>query len=203
MPERRSKALTLAARSAELLAVVASAQVTDLKGNALDADDAVLRCLQILLELRERGGSLFLAGNGGSAAVASHGATDFVNAGRIRALTLHESSLLTCMTNDFGYENAFAQILSAYARPADALIAISSSGNSPNIRHAVATVRGLGGTVVTLSGFAPGNPLRALGDVNVWLDSGDYGLVELGHQFVLQNVADRLRLECASQDVER
>jgi D-sedoheptulose 7-phosphate isomerase len=55
-------------------------------------------------------------------------------------------------------------------------------------------MRGLGGATITLSGFKRDNPLRALGDTNIWLDSTDYGMVEIGHQFVLHNVADRLRL---------
>ena len=203
MPEAGIMRMTLAARAAELAAVIASARATDRSGKALDAERAVLHCLDTLRGVRERGGSLFLAGNGGSAAVASHSATDFVNVGRIRAMTLHESSLITCMSNDFGYQNAFAQVLSAYARPADVLIAISSSGQSPNIRNAAARTRELGGTVITLSGFAPGNPLRELGDLNLWVDSSDYGLVELGHQFLLQNIADRLRLENAMKNDER
>jgi D-sedoheptulose 7-phosphate isomerase len=203
MPDCGIVKMTLAARTAELASVIASAQATDRSGRALDAEKSVLQCLSMLRALRERGGSLYLAGNGGSAAVASHSATDFVNAGSVRAMTLHESSLLTCMTNDFGYENAFARILSTYARPADVLIAISSSGKSPNIRNAAAGARELGGAVITLSGFAPDNPLRTLGDLNIWLDSRDYGLVELGHQFLLQNVADRMRLEQGAKDVER
>ena len=77
------------------------------------------------------------------------------------------------------------------AKPGDALVAISSSGKSPNICNAAAQVRGSGGTVITLSGFASDNPLRRLGDINIWLDSTDYGFVEIGHQFVLHNVADR------------
>jgi D-sedoheptulose 7-phosphate isomerase len=76
----------------------------------------------------------------------------------------------------------------------DALIAISSSGQSANIRNAAAEMRRLGGKVVTLSGFKGDNPLRALGDFNIWLDSTDYGMVEIGHQFVLHNLADRIRL---------
>jgi D-sedoheptulose 7-phosphate isomerase len=203
MPEPGTMAMTLAARSAELASVIASAQATDRSGKALDTENSVLQCLDILRDLRERGGSLYLAGNGGSAAVASHSATDFVNAGKLRAMTLHEASLITCMTNDFGYEDAFARILSAYARPADVLIAISSSGNSLNIRNAAARVRELGGAVITLSGFAPGNPLRALGDINIWVDSRDYGLVELGHQFMLQNIVDRLQLEYGPKVAER
>jgi len=75
------------------------------------------------------------------------------------------------------------------------LISISSSGKSKNIRNAAAKMRELGGTVITLSGFDQNNPLRQLGDVNVWLDSHDYGFVEIGHQFVLHNMADRLRIE--------
>jgi D-sedoheptulose 7-phosphate isomerase len=68
---------------------------------------------------------------GGSAAVASHSVTDFVNVAGLRAMTLHESSLITCMANDYGYENAFARILSTLARPKDMLIGISSSGQLP------------------------------------------------------------------------
>ena len=55
-------------------------------------------------------------------------------------------------------------------------------------------MRELGGTAITLSGFKSDNPLRSLGDTNIWLDSTDYGMVEIGHQFVLHNVADRIRL---------
>jgi FkbM family methyltransferase len=69
--------------------------------------------------------------------VASHAATDFFNVAKIKTFTLHESSLLTCMTNDFGYENAFARILDQIIIKDDVLIAISSSGNSINIRNAV------------------------------------------------------------------
>jgi D-sedoheptulose 7-phosphate isomerase len=74
------------------------------------------------------------------------------------------------------------------------LVAISSSGQSANIRNAAAEMRKLRGAVVTLSGLKRDNPLRSLGDVNFWLDSSDYGMVEIGHQFILHNVADRLRL---------
>jgi D-sedoheptulose 7-phosphate isomerase len=202
-PESGMSWMTLAARSAELMSVIASAQATDASGRTLDTEDCVEQCVNILRDLRGRDGSLYVAGNGGSAAVASHCATDLINAGRIRAMTLHESSLLTCMTNDFGYENAFARILAAYARPADALIAISSSGQSPNITNTAARLREIGGTIITLSGFAADNPLRTLGDLNIWMDSRDYGVVELCHQFVLQTVADRLRLTLGPEDVER
>ena len=185
----------LVVRSSELHSVITSMQVTDALGNRLDTEVAILQMLDVFRDLRRRNGSLYLVGNGGSAAVASHSVTDFLNVGRLRATTIHDSSLVTCMANDYGYENAFARILSVLVQPGDALLAISSSGKSPNIRNAAAKVRELGGTVITLSGFAPDNPLRALGNLNIWLDARDYGMVEIGHQFVLHNVADRLRLD--------
>lgn len=179
-------------RIKEFHAVVAATQVTDASGAPLDLDPALLQMLDLLADVRRRRASLYLAGNGGSAAVASHGVTDFLNIGGLRAMTLHDSSLVTCMANDYGYENGFARVLSTLASRGDALIAISSSGKSKNICNAAATVRELRGAVITLSGFAPDNPLRALGDFNVWLDSRDYGMVEIGHQFVLHNLSDRM-----------
>lgn len=186
--------MTLGARGAELQRIVAATEVTDLAGKRSDAETAVTGMTSMLKELRTAGGRLYLVGNGGSAGVASHAITDFLNVGKLRAMTLHEPSLMTCMSNDYGYEVAFARILTTLASPGDVLIAISSSGQSANIRNAAAEMRKLGGRTITLSGFKRDNPLRALGDVNVWLDSTDYGMVEIGHQFVLHNIADRIRL---------
>jgi len=186
--------MTLGARGAELQRIVAATEVTDLAGKRSDTEAAVAGMTAMLKDLRAAGGRLYLVGNGGSAGVASHAITDFLNVGKLRAMTLHEPSLMTCMSNDYGYEVAFARILATLASPGDVLIAISSSGQSANIRNAAAEMRRLGGKTITLSGFKRDNPLRALGDLNIWLDSTDYGMVEIGHQFVLHNIADRIRL---------
>jgi D-sedoheptulose 7-phosphate isomerase len=186
--------MTLGARGAEFQRIVAAAEITDQAGRRSDAEAAMVSLVAQFKELRASGGRLYLVGNGGSAGVASHAVTDFLNVAKLRATTLHEPSLLTCMSNDFGYEVAFARILATLASPSDLLVAISSSGQSANIRNAAAEMRKLGGKTVTLSGFKRDNPLRALGDVNIWLDSADYGMVEIGHQFVLHNIADRIRL---------
>ena len=186
--------MTLGARGVEFQRVIGSTEITDGAGAARVAEAGIAGLVAVMKQLRERGGRLYVIGNGGSAGVASHAVTDFVNVGRLRATTLHDSSLITCMSNDYGYENAFARILSISASPEDVLVAISSSGQSKNMCNAAATMRGLGGSTITLSGFKRDNPLRSLGDTNIWLDSTDYGMVEIGHQFVLHNVADRLRL---------
>lgn len=183
--------LTIAGRVEQFQSTLNASEFTDTSGVQLAQEEGVLRAMQILRAARDRGSSVYVIGNGGSAGVASHAITDFVNVARLRAQTVHESSLLTCMANDYGYENAYARILSTLARPEDVLIAISSSGKSSNICNAAVKVRALGGFVITLSGFASSNPLRALGDLNIWLDSRDYGMVEIGHEFILHHIADR------------
>jgi D-sedoheptulose 7-phosphate isomerase len=189
----QSASMTLATRGAELQAILSGTEVTDVEAVRRDAEKSIVDLVEVLKDMRQRGRRLYVVGNGGSAGVASHAVTDFLNVGKLRASTLHEPSLLTCMSNDYGYDVAFARIVSQLAAPGDMLIAISSSGQSANIRNAAAEMRKLGGGVVTLSGFKRDNPLRSLGQFNFWLDSSDYGMVEIGHQFVLHNIADRLR----------
>jgi D-sedoheptulose 7-phosphate isomerase len=194
LAEQRTE-VTLGARISEFQRVLESMQVTDSRGARHHPETALAALVQALQQLGARGGSLFLIGNGGSASVASHAVTDFLKFGGLRAMTLHDPSLLTCMANDYGYDVAFARVLGKLASTGDVLIAVSSSGQSLNIRNAAEEMRSLGGVVWTLSGFRADNPLRDLGDINVWLDSSDYGMVEIGHQFVLHNLADRMRLK--------
>lgn len=187
-----SEDFALSARAQLLASILDRCQVTNADAAAMPAETGIANCIEILISARNRASSVYIIGNGGSAGVAGHAAIDFVNVAKLRAFTLHEAALLTCMANDYGYENAFARLLSELGRPGDVLIAISSSGRSMNIRNAAAQVKGNGGTVITLSGFAGDNPLRSGGDVNIWLDSKDYGMVEIGHQFILHNLSDRL-----------
>ncbi len=194
----KSTDLSLGARAAQFQALLAACEFTDAAGARLALEDGILRAIQILRSAHERDSSVYLIGNGGSAAVASHATTDFVNVAKMRAQTIHDASILTCMANDYGYENGFARILERLARKDDVLIAISSSGKSPNIRNAADAARHNGGHVVTLSGFDHDNPLRSLGDLNIWLNSRDYGLVEVGHQFILHNISDRFGHEAAT-----
>ncbi len=175
--------------------LVAAVQCCDRDGVALNADECFDRAHTLLKTTVDAGTAVYVIGNGGSAAIAAHIVNDLVNVGGLRATVLHDAALMTCMANDYGYDQAYARILATWARPGDLLLAISSSGNSPNIRAAVAQVHQNGGQVVTLSGFKADNPLRGLGDLNLWLGSRDYGMVEVGHLFLLHHMADRLRVE--------
>src|SRR6185295_3206162 len=108
-------------------------------------------------------------GNGGSAGICSHLAIDFSKNGGLRSLAFNDPSALTCLGNDLGYENVFAKQIDFHGRPGDLLIAISSSGRSPNILSAVAKARERECSVVTLSGFGDDNGLRRTGDVNFYV----------------------------------
>jgi D-sedoheptulose 7-phosphate isomerase len=182
---------SLAARTALLKDVLGRAAITSHSGESEVIESGIAAICNMMLKVRNAGRTLFLIGNGGSAGIASHAATDFFNVCKLRAMTLHETSMMTCMANDFGYENAFARMLGQMAQPQDMLIAISSSGKSTNILNAVEQARARGVSVVTLTGFAADNPLRGMGHLNVWLESSDYDIVEIGHQTILHNVSDR------------
>lgn len=183
--------MTLAKRAEQLQDILAHSHITGPNAAKFELEQGIDATMKVLLAARQNKSGVYIIGNGGSAGVASHAAIDFVNVVKLRAIPLHEPSLLTCMANDYGYENAFQRLVETMAKPGDVLVAISSSGNSTNIRNAVAQMKAIGGTVITLTGFKPENPLRQLGDLNIWLDSHDYGFVEIGHQFVLHNLSDR------------
>ena len=139
-----------------------------------------------------KGRKIIVAGNGGSAAMASHVAVDLTKAAGLRAVNFNEADLITCFGNDYGYEHWMARAIDFYADPGDVAVFISSSGKSPNVINGArrAVERGL--TVVTLSGFDATNPLRSVGQVNLWVNSRNYNVVEITHQSWLLSAVDRI-----------
>ena len=146
----------------------------------------------MIWEAHKAGKKIIIAGNGGSAAMASHVAVDFTKAASIRAINFNEADLITCFANDYGYENWVAKALEAYADKGDLVILISSSGKSQNILNAAKKATEIGLSVITVSGFLTGNPLRKLGDLNLWVDSSEYNIVEMTHHVWLVAVIDYL-----------
>ena len=131
-------------------------------------------------------------GNGGSAAMASHVTVDFTKAAGIRAVNFNEADLLTCFANDYGYENWVAKALEFYADEGDLAILISSSGQSPNMLNGAKQAKEMKLPLVTLSGFRSDNPLRTKGDVNLFVDSTTYNIVEMTHHVWLLAIIDYL-----------
>ena len=129
-------------------------------------------------------------GNGGSSGIASHLAIDFTKNGKLRSMAFNDAAALTCLGNDLGYEDVFAKQLEFHAWPGDLLIAISSSGRSPNILKAVSMARACNCQIVTYSGFSEDNDLRKTGDINFYVDSREYGFVEVSHVALCHAILD-------------
>ena len=146
----------------------------------------------LVWEVYQSGKKIIVVGNGGSAAMASHIAVDFTKAAGIRAINFNEADLITCFANDYGYEYWVEKALEFYADRGDMAILISSSGNSPNILNAAKKAKKLGVTVLTVSGFLSENPLRKLGDLNLWVESSEYNIVEMTHHVWLVAIIDYL-----------
>jgi D-sedoheptulose 7-phosphate isomerase len=124
--------------------------------------------------------------------MASHVTVDFTKAAGMRAVNFNEADLLTCFANDYGYEHWVAKALEFYADGGDLVILISSSGQSPNILNGAKQAREMGLPILTLSGLRSDNPLRILGDVNLWVDSTAYNIVEMTHHVWLVAIIDYL-----------
>ena len=133
---------------------------------------------------------LIVMGNGGSAAMSSHVTVDFTKAAGVRAINFNEADLLTCFANDYGYEKVFEKAIEFYADAGDLVILISSSGSSKNVLNAAKRAKELKMPVITFSGFNKNNPLRQLGDINFWVDSKAYNVVEMVHHTWLLSIAD-------------
>ena len=159
--------------------------VTDRGGRTLSVADGVSEWVSMTRATQQRDAHLYIIGNGGSAGMASHMAADAAKNGRLRALAFNDPSLLTATANDVAYDEVFSLPLDRYGRSGDLLIAISSSGNSPNIVRALEVAHKVGIAAVTLSAMQPDNRARTLGDLNFYVPVRRYGWAESAHQVIL------------------
>lgn len=165
----------------DLVGSLGSVKVSDGDGREIKIFEGLEKVAQTIAARGSTGNKIIFVGNGASAAISSHMATDYWKNGGIRAVAFNDSSLLTCISNDYGYEHVFAKPVEMFADAGDILMAISSSGNSENIHSATRAARKAGCAVVTFSGFERDNPLRTLGDYNFYVESPSYGPVEIIH----------------------
>jgi len=184
------------ARFDGLIRVLMTSKITA-AGKELDFFDGFEKIVSLIMEqcVKNRKKLMFI-GNGGSAAIASHQALDFsLNCG-IKATAFNDPCFLTCMANDFGYENVFSKQILPVAECGDILAAISSSGKSPNILKGVEAAREKC-LIITMSGFKPNNPLKKKGDINLYVNSESYRFVEASHylywDFILEMVIDEIK----------
>ena len=149
-----------------------------------------LKIVKILEGTKRNKKKVILVGNGGSAAMASHVSVDLTKMCKIRAVNFNEADLLTCFSNDYGYENWVQKALSSYADKGDLLICISSSGESKNIINGAKFAKKIGCKVVTLTGFNKKNKVKKIGHVNLWLESKNYNIIEMTHHTWLLSIVD-------------
>lgn len=175
--------------------------------NSLEASDSsqklpyaqgIEKAVEMVKKVQTENKKIIMVGNGGSAGIASHQAVDYWKNGGIRATAFNDSSLLTCISNDFSYEQVFSVPIEKFADKGDLVFCISSSGGSKNILNAADQAKKSGCGVVTFSGFKNDNPLRKLGDLNFYLPSLSYGYVEILHLFIIHSILDA-KLYCSDK----
>lgn len=173
----------------------------------VDVSD-VERVVEHLRTARDADGTVYVAGNGGSAATASHWANDLGKATKassrafMRVMCLSDNvAWLTALANDEGYDRVFSGQLENFAGPGDVLVAISASGNSENLIEAVELAQRRGVLTVALLGF-DGGRLKGLVDECLWLptEPGQYGLVESGHTVLCDILTTCLMKDLAVPD---
>jgi len=164
-------------------------------GKNLGFFDAIQSAGQLAMTQSEANKKIIFIGNGASASIASHMSTDFWKNGGMRAVAFNDAALLTCLSNDCGYENVFGKSIEMFADEGDILFAISSSGKSENILNGVRAARNQGVKVVTFSGFSTENPLRQMGDFNFYVPDYAYGAVEILHLAICHCILDIVIME--------
>lgn len=174
--------------------VYAKVVVTSSKGDICSLQRGIEMALGIIDKQVKAGGKLIFIGNGASASISSHMATDFWKNAGIKAISFNDSSLLTCVSNDYGFKYVFEKPIEMFAQPGDVLIAISSSGKSENILRGVSAASKKKLKIFTLSGFRKDNPLRRLGVLNFYVPEMDYGFVETAHSGICHCLVDMIML---------
>ena len=148
------------------------------------------KIIKLLQKIKKNKKKVILVGNGGSAAMASHVSVDLTKMCKIRAINFNEADLLTCFSNDYGYENWVQKALFYYADRRDLVICISSSGESQNIIKGAKFAKKIGCKVVTLTGFNKKNKVKKIGHINLWIESQNYNHIEMVHHTWLLSIVD-------------
>ena len=159
--------------------------------NSDEIKKKLINLKKIFITTKKNRKKILIFGNGGSAAIASHFSVDLTKNAKIRCTNYNEADLITCFSNDFGYERWVEMAIKYYGNKGDVLIVISSSGKSKNMINAcIAARKKKFSKIITLTGHLVNNPVKKLGDINLWVNSKAYNYVENIHQFWLLSLVD-------------
>ncbi|ASE39409.1 D-sedoheptulose-7-phosphate isomerase [Brevundimonas vesicularis] len=161
--------------------------------------DAMTAAGRLLSDAAQAGRTIYSCGNGGSAAIANHLVCDCLKGVRTnsnlkpKVVSLSSTvELITAIVNDIGSEQMFSFQLESLGSEGDVLVAISSSGSSPNIINAVKTAKSLGMRTLSMTGFSGGETAK-LADVSLHVDAQNYGVIEDAHQSLMHILAQYMR----------
>ncbi|VWX61106.1 SIS domain-containing protein [Burkholderiales bacterium 8X] len=190
-PRHRNERFDLTSMGAYLAdyADALRAALLTIDADALDAARA------LVVEAADKGNHIYAIGNGGSAAIADHLCCDLTKGTHVKGMPIIDTrsmtsnvALYSAIANDYGFEKVFSTQITFLGKPGDVLLAISSSGKSPNIVRAVATARELGMSTIGLSGF-DGGALHTAVHVGLHVAANNYGIIEDAHQAVMHVLA--------------
>lgn len=157
--------------------------------------EKIIKVQKIILSAKKNKSKILIFGNGGSAAISSHVSVDYTKNLNIKSINFNEADLITCFSNDYGYEKWIEKAIEFYADKKDIIILISSSGKSKNMLNACKIARKKKiSKIITLTGNKKNNPLSKLGNINLWVDSNIYNYVENIHQIWLLAICDSIKL---------
>tara|TARA_Y100000589_G_C27132889_1_gene621344 strand:+ start:21 stop:581 length:561 start_codon:yes stop_codon:yes gene_type:complete len=143
-----------------------------------------------LITLKGRDKKVIIAGNGASASISSHVSVDFTKQAKIKTINFNEANLITCFSNDYGYEFWLEKAIEFYAQLDDIVILVSSSGKSKNIINAALKAKKMNLFLVSFTGFKMNNEVSKISDLSFWVDSKSYNVIENIHQIWLLMVCD-------------
>ena len=148
---------------------------------------------KLIHNIKKKDKMIYLFGNGASATIADHLATDFTKTNKIKSRTFNNSALMTCYSNDYGYGNLFKECIKSYVNKADLCIFISSSGESKNVVNASKYCQTNNIKNITLTGFKKNNRLSKTGIINIYVNSFNYNVLETVHQAILLSIVENLK----------
>ena len=158
----------------------------------IKSQSIIFKKVASLIKKNSKRNKIIICGNGGSSSIASHVATDITKILNKKTLTFADDNLITCYANDYGYENWTLELMKIYLEPKDLVILISSSSMSQNIVNAAKYIKTKKNILITLTGFNKKNKLKKYGNVNVWVDSKKYNIIEMVHHIFLVAIIDSL-----------
>lgn len=161
-------------------------------GDTFSYDEGVDKLIDVFLQKKRTNKSIAFIGNGGSAAIAIHMTSDFLKNGKMKTISFYNPATLTCLGNDYSYDEVFSKQIDSIMREGDMLIAISSSGMSSNIVRAIECAHAKNVDVISFTGFDESNTSRVKSDISLYVPCHKYGIVESIHNLILQEIVDKI-----------